>query len=236
MGGEPLCALAIAGVPPRARPRHLARVFAAARPRRARPASPSSAATRSSTPSRSTASSSAARSGPTRSGATAAGGPATCWSDEGARYRRGGHRPAGRRGRRRTCWRRRVASMTTLNREGAGRCASRRAARRHRRHRVRPRRPPARAGRGIGPGRAAGPARPADPARASSIWPGPATCRADRGATARRPTPTRRFADGHDALLAALACDAQTSGGLLAAVAPGAVARGGDRDRSPGAG
>jgi selenide,water dikinase len=31
------------------------------------------------------------------------------------------------------------------------------------------------------------------------------------------------FADGHDALLAAIACDAQTSGGLLAAVPPGAV-------------
>ena len=34
------------------------------------------------------------------------------------------------------------------------------------------------------------------------------------------------FAEGHDALLAALACDAQTSGGLLAAVAPGAVPAG----------
>jgi selenide,water dikinase len=31
------------------------------------------------------------------------------------------------------------------------------------------------------------------------------------------------FADGHDPLLAAIACDAQTSGGLLAAVSPGAV-------------
>jgi len=29
------------------------------------------------------------------------------------------------------------------------------------------------------------------------------------------------FAAGHDQLLAAIACDAQTSGGLLAAVAPG---------------
>jgi selenide,water dikinase len=31
------------------------------------------------------------------------------------------------------------------------------------------------------------------------------------------------FAGGHDPLLAAIACDAQTSGGLLAAVAPGSV-------------
>ena len=36
----------------------------------------------------------------------------------------------------------------------------------------------------------------------------------------------RDFADGHDPLLAALACDAQTSGGLLAALAPGAVPAG----------
>ncbi len=34
------------------------------------------------------------------------------------------------------------------------------------------------------------------------------------------------FSEGHDALLAAIACDAQTSGGLLAAVAPGAVPAG----------
>ncbi len=34
------------------------------------------------------------------------------------------------------------------------------------------------------------------------------------------------FAEGHDVLLAALACDAQTSGGLLAAVAAGAVPAG----------
>jgi selenide,water dikinase len=34
------------------------------------------------------------------------------------------------------------------------------------------------------------------------------------------------FAGGHDELLAAIACDAQTSGGLLAAVPPGAVPAG----------
>ncbi len=53
-----------------------------------------------------------------------------------------------------------------------------------------------------------------DLARAGNI---PGGSRRNRDAAAA----FARFADGHDPLLAALACDAQTSGGLLAAVAPG---------------
>ena len=69
------------------------------------------------------------------------------------------------------------------------------------------------------PARPADPARRARPARAGHVPGGIARNReaADAYAT---------FADGHDELLAALACDAQTSGGLLAAVAAGAVPAG----------
>ncbi len=85
-----------------------------------------------------------------------------------------------------------VASMTTLNREGARALrAAGRAARRHRRDRVRPGRPPARAGRGLGPDRAAAACATCRCCRACSTWPARATCRADRAATARRPMPTR---------------------------------------------
>ena len=57
-------------------------------------------------------------------------------------------------------------------------------------------------------------------ARRARTWRARASSPAARSATARRPTRTPTSSSGVDPVLALLACDAQTSGGLLAAVPP----------------
>ena len=64
---------------------------------------------------------------------------------------------------------------------------------------------------------------PAAAAAAWRAWRAPASSRAARSATARPPMRTPTSRSGVDPVLALLACDAQTSGGLLAAVPPDAV-------------
>ena len=104
------------------------------------------------------------------------------------------------------------------------RAARARPARRHGRHRLRAARAPARAVRGLGRARPHRRAPTCRCCRASRAWRAPGSSRAARSATAPRRDAYTDVAPGVDPVRALLACDAQTSGGLLARPCPpGAV-------------
>ncbi len=115
-----------------------------------------------------------------------------------------------------------VEAMTTLNAEAAAAAARRRRPRAHRRHRLRPARPPARALRGAAASRPRSRRPPCRRCPAPSSWPPPARPK-PAAAPATPPTPSASppGPPGVSAERRALLTDAMTSGGLLAAVPPG---------------
>ena len=113
-----------------------------------------------------------------------------------------------------------VDSMTTLNDRAAAQLRELCAERGHRRDRLRAGRARPRAGGRVGHAGAAADGRRCRCCRACASWPRAGWCRAAHAPTWRPPTPTRRSVEHLDEVERLIACDAQTSGGLLAAVSP----------------